>query len=278
MKKTALLDKTHRLNVSFQIKFTHSFLMALVIGLSQVALASAPKVGRAAAARYFENERRNGGRSSSTPRGPVFYTPSDSYEAYGVQEPSSAVPSRKTAGVPAPRAVANEENYQGSSNSFVSEDHYMSLGFGTYSGSSAFNWGQGGREDDVAKWGVDLSYRMLEQEYLFDQSLRLSYNEFEVISQKTTKLSFMYMITFPEATSKFPLYFGGSAGFGVFMQQLKDESALTLDYQLFLGLRIFNVFDSVGLYVEGGLRNHLQLTSDGQLNGTFLSLGTVFTF
>ena len=92
------------------------------------------------------------------------------------------------------------------------------------------------------------------------------------------KMAFLLAASFPDAASKFPLYFGVGAGPGVFFKQINDESRVTLDYQLFMGLRLFEIFEQTGFYIEGGLRNHLQLTSDGQLNGTYLSAGAVFTF
>ena len=74
------------------------------------------------------------------------------------------------------------------------------------------------------------------------------------------------------------LNFGLAAGPGVFLKQVSGESSISFDYQLFLGLRLFNLFEQTGFYIEGGMRNHLLLTSDGQLNGTFVSAGAVFTF
>lgn len=211
------------------------FFSGLILNLN--AFAAAPKVGRAAAARYFQNEKKID-RS--------------------------------------PTAEAEESSSSSFSRSLT--DHYMSLGFGTFSDSTAYNWGQNGKEEQVGKWGLDLNYRMSEQEYLFDQSLKVSYAQYRPANQDTSKLSFLYAITFPEAGSKFPLYFGVAGGLGVYLKQIDQESLISFDYQLFLGLRVFNVFDRVGFYVEGGLRNHLHLTSDGQFNGTFLSLGSVFVF
>jgi hypothetical protein len=179
----------------------------------------------------------------------------------------------------AERRTVSGESSDGSLNySNKGSDHYMALGFGTFSESTAYNWGQNGKEDKVGKWGVDLTYRFVEQEYLFDQSLKVSYNEYGPATQDASKLSFMYSVTLPEAGSRFPLYFGVAGGLGAYLKQIDQESLISLDYQLFLGLRVFNIFDSMGLYVEGGLRNHLHVTSDGQFNGTFLSLGSVFVF
>ena len=154
----------------------------------------------------------------------------------------------------------------------------MSLGFGTFSDSTAYNWAHNGKEANVGKWGVDLTYRFAEQDYLFDESLRISYAQYEPAAQESSKMSVLYSITFPEASSQFPFYFGAAGGLGVYLKQIDQESLISFDYQLYLGLRAFNLFDSVGLYIEGGMRNHLHITSDGQFNGTFLSLGTIFNF
>lgn len=154
----------------------------------------------------------------------------------------------------------------------------MAIGFGTFSDGTSYNWAQNGKESATGKWGADITYRFSEQEFLFDESFKVSYNQYKPANQDASKLSLLYAITFPEATSKFPIYFGAAGGLGVYLKQIEDESPISFDYQLYLGLRAFNLFDSVGVYIEGGMRNHLHITSDGQFNGTFLSLGTIFNF
>ncbi|MEK6627956.1 MAG: hypothetical protein AABY53_04970 [Bdellovibrionota bacterium] len=201
--------------------------------LSPFAFAAAPKVGRTAAAKYFE-----------------------------------ASPEDKTKNT---RYVASEEEGLGS------EERYLAFGVSTYASSDAFNWGKINKEKNVGKLGFDMTYRLSQSNYI-DYALRVLYTEYAPFNEKASKMSFMYAVTLPDAGSKFPLYFGAAAGAGVFFTQLEDESRLSLDYQLFLGLRIFNLFDKTGFYVEGGMKNHLQLTSDGQLNGTYVSAGAVFTF
>ena len=158
-----------------------------------------------------------------------------------------------------------------------SEERYLAFGASLFTKSESYNWGGNGKEEDVGKYGLDMTYRLSESNYV-DYALRVSYSEYTSRNQKANKMSFMYSATLPDAGSKFPLYFGAAAGAGVFFTQLPDESPVSLDYQLFLGLRIFNLFDSTGFYVEGGMKNHVQLTSDGQLNGTYFSAGAIFTF
>lgn len=161
--------------------------------------------------------------------------------------------------------------------SLGSEDHYMALGISSYTSSKAYKWGVN-NEEEVAKTGIDMTYRLTQDYELFDEVIRVSYNTYKPAGQKASKMSFLYGMTFPDATSKFPLYFGFAVGPGIFFNQIDGESTVALDYQMFLGLRLFNLFERTGFFVEGGIKNHLHLTSDGQLNGTYVSAGAVFTF
>lgn len=199
--------------------------------------ANAPKVGRSAAAKYFQTQNK-----------------SEEYVAEQPQRSPSSV-----------EALSDQE-------------HYLAVGLGSFTQTDSYNWGSSSKEEEIGTYGIDMTYRLTQEGYLFDQALRVSYNEFKPVKERTSKLSFMYAMTLPDAGSKFPLYFGLAAGPGVFMKQLEGESSLSFDYQLFLGLRLFNVFEKTGFYIEGGMRNHLLITSDGQLNGTFISAGAVFTF
>jgi hypothetical protein len=62
------------------------------------------------------------------------------------------------------------------------------------------------------------------------------------------------------------------------IKQIADESILALDYSLVAGARFLNVIDTMGFMIETGLKNHIHLLSDGQFNGVFVNVGTVFTF
>ena len=215
-------------NKHLKILFT-----VLVLWSGGFANASAPKVGRTAAAKYF------------------------------AKNPEEQVKIART--------TASEVVGLGS------EERYLAFGASLFTKSESFNWGGTSKEEYVGKYGVDMTYRLSESNYV-DYAIRISYTEYLARNQKANKMSFMYSATLPDAGSKFPLYFGAALGAGVFFTQLPDESPVSLDYQLFLGLRIFNLFDSTGFYVEGGMKNHVQLTSDGQLNGTYFSAGGIFTF
>lgn len=202
--------------------------LALVVFIFSAALASAqdnPKVGREAAAKYFQQ------------RGPA-------------ESSSSVAPG----------------------------DHYMALHVGRFMSSQSWEWAQSGREDNVGRGSYGVSYRLDEWNGSMDFGIRIDFNEYDIGGKKPLKMSMMPTIMFPDASSRFPLYFGGGAGLGVFFTQVEDESSLAFDYQLFMGARFFNIFENTGFFVEMGMKNHLLLTSTGQYNGVFLTGGAVFTF
>lgn len=157
-------------------------------------------------------------------------------------------------------------------------DHYLALHFGRYMSSQSYDWSPSGQQDDVGKNMFGVTYRIGEWQNSMDMNLRIDYTEFDLPGENPSKLSFMPLITFPDAGSRFPLYFGAGLGLGVFFKQASGKSALSLDYQLVLGARFFDIFQNTGFFVEAGLKNHIHLLSSGQFNGTFLSGGLVFTF
>lgn len=166
----------------------------------------------------------------------------------------------------------------GNGNSGGATDHYLALHFGRYMGSQAYEWGMHGKETGVGGNTYGLTYRVDQWANSMDLNLRVDFQEYNAADEKPTKLSLMPLLTFPDASSKFPLYFGIGAGLGVFFKQIADESPLSLDYQLVIGARFFNVFENTGFFIESGIKNHIQIFTSGQLNGTFLAGGAVFTF
>ena len=158
------------------------------------------------------------------------------------------------------------------------EDHFLAIQLGQFMESSAWEWGQHERAEKTGNYSIGFTYRIQKYTDKMDLNLRVVADEYNVVNEKPFKLSFMPLITFPEAASKFPLYFGGGLGAGVFFRQVKDESFLSLDYQLIMGARFFDIYENAGFFIETGLKNHLLVTSSGQFNGVFLSAGAVFTF
>jgi hypothetical protein len=165
-----------------------------------------------------------------------------------------------------------------SSGSSGSDLHYMMVYIGNHISSDSYRWGPSGGSDN-GKFLGGLAYRFDEWINSGDKLVKVDFASYEFAGgEKATKMSILYAISFPDANSRFPFYFGGGIGPGVFFKQISSEGSVSLDYQLYLGLRFMNLFQSVGLFVEAGFRNHVMLLSDGQFNGSYLTTGAVFTF
>lgn len=154
---------------------------------------------------------------------------------------------------------------------------YLALHIGTFFSDQAYAWGEN-NQDDVGQLDLGVDYRMGEWVNSMDWSIRINYTSYNLDEGSARKLGFGAILTFPDVNSKFPLYFGGGLGAGFFIKQIEDESPMALDYTLLLGARFFDVIGRTGLLVETGLKNHLLVSSDGQFNGVYVNVGTVFSF
>lgn len=160
----------------------------------------------------------------------------------------------------------------------ASDAHYLALHIGTYVSDTSYKWGDRDKAENVGKWNMGLTYRMGEWVNSMDLAVRVDFSSFSLREGSASKLSFLPIVTFPDARAKFPLYFGGGIGAGVFVNQINGESTLSADYQLLAGARFFDLVNNTGFFIEAGIKNHLFLLSDGQFNGTFAAIGTVFSF
>lgn len=156
-------------------------------------------------------------------------------------------------------------------------DRYLSLHVGTFFDENSYSWGRSSQED-IGKFNAGVTYRIGQWVNSMDLLFRADYNAYELNEGRASKLSLLPLITFPDASSRFPLYFGGGAGLGVFFKQIPGEESLSFDYQLVAGARFFDLLEGFGVMVETGMKNHVLLLSDGQFNGVFFSIGGVFNF
>lgn len=159
-----------------------------------------------------------------------------------------------------------------------SRDHYLALHLGSFVDDQAYQWGQSSRQDNIGNLSTGVTYRIGEWVNSMDLLFRADFSSYKLKQGTPVKMSLMPAIVFPDANSRFPLYFGAGAGLGIYFKQIESESSLSLDYQLIAGARFFDVFENTGFLIETGLKNHFHLLSDGQFNGVFVTLGTVFTF
>ena len=154
--------------------------------------------------------------------------------------------------------------------------HMMSLHYAPFLEKKTYAWGI--EETNKLHHSLGFTYRIHPSSHLWDFNLRAEMSFYKIENQKISKLSILPLITLPEVATAFPVYFGLGVGPGFFFEQIKEESYLSLDYQLFAGLRLINLWPHTGLFVEYGFKNSLHLLDDGQVNTVFMSFGGVFIF
>lgn len=157
------------------------------------------------------------------------------------------------------------------------QDHYLAIHLGKLVSGEAWEWGTSDKQTDTGSFTAGVTYRVQEWSTM-DLNVRIDFNEYKVIGERPLKMSLMPLLVFPDASSKFPLYFGIGGGLGIFFKQVPEESQISFDYQILMGARFFDVVEQTGFFIETGMKNHLHLLTSGQFNGTFLSGGAVFTF
>ncbi len=157
-------------------------------------------------------------------------------------------------------------------------DHYLAVHLGSYISSDSYQWGQNPHLNSVGRLNLGLTYRLGSMGSLADTAIRADFLGFSIQEGNPIQVAFLPMVLFPEASSKFPLFFGVGLGPGFFFNQISQESFLSANYQLVAGARFFNVLDRTGFFLEGGLKNGFLLLTDGQYIGYFLAIGAVFAF
>jgi len=159
----------------------------------------------------------------------------------------------------------------------ASDNGMLMLQVGPFTDSVSYAWKGSDKRTKVGSATYGVTY-LFDQWNSIDVNFRGEFTEYKIDDQQLLKLSLMPLWTFPMWESHFPLYFGLGAGLGIFFKQVESESNLAFDYQLVLGVRVPELLQNAGFAMEFGMKNHLHLLSDGQFNGTTLTVGTVFTF
>jgi hypothetical protein len=167
---------------------------------------------------------------------------------------------------------------QASGKNVSDDEHYLAIHLGSFISSDAYQWGQTPHVQNVGRLNAGFTYRLGMFGSFADSAIRADFIGYELPEARPVQLVILPMLLFPEAGSKFPLYFGLGAGAGFFFNQAPTESFISFNYQLVAGARFFNVLENTGFFIEGGIKNNILLLSDGQFMGYFLALGTVFSF
>ena len=140
------------------------------------------------------------------------------------------------------------------------------------------NWSQEeGEQKNKGKMILGGSYRLGQWLGVADILLRFNYTSYNLSDASPQQFSLSPLLLIPSARGRFPLYIGGGLGLGAILSQAEDKSFLALNYHVLGGLRFFEVFGSVGTFVEAGYTGHVHLLSEGEFKGFYASVGLLFS-
>ena len=142
----------------------------------------------------------------------------------------------------------------------------------------ASDWGSYKEKENVGQMVAGVTYRTSYNEKILDFNIRAEFISFSLEEDRRfVKLSFLPLFTFPSVDSLFPIYAGFGAGLGSFFKQTHGESYFSLDYQFVVGIRLFNILDTIGFFLETAMKNHIFLFNNGKHTGFYASLGVFFS-
>ena len=97
-----------------------------------------------------------------------------------------------------------------------SSERYLSIHFGGFINDKQYRWGAKDRETDIGEIVFAVTYRIGEWVDSMDLLFRGEFSSYDIDKESPVKLSLMPILSFPDAASGFPLFFGVGAGLGVF--------------------------------------------------------------
>ena len=170
---------------------------------------------------------------------------------------------------------AAQKYFKSDANKSNDSSGVLMIHYGIFVNSDAYSWGNTSPVDGagLTTFGVTGS---LEEWHGFDLNLRADLINYNLGSQGAQQLVVLPVLTFPRAETKFPLYFGAGLGPGIFTQQISNKSVLAANYELLIGARFMHLYEGVGVFVEGAMKNNFFALSTGQFIGTALEFGFVF--
>ena len=184
-------------------------------------------------------------------------------------------------------AVADSENGEGNyyasngkryfAGNGVSGNRGMTLYLGSsiYSDSASTDFEQ----KAFSEWLIGFQQQVKEVSNLGDFNLKAELQNFRLNTGRATQINLTPVFSLPEIKNGFPIYVGLGAGMGFYPYLiLKGKSFFSLNTQFFVGLRLINFYENLGLNAELVLHIHMPFQDNHLHMDTFANLGVVFSF
>ena len=150
---------------------------------------------------------------------------------------------------------------------------------GLYVGTSLY----GEMDQEILKpfSSVTLGYsqRIKEVPAIGDFNIRVELLYMTLSTHREWLVDIVPVFVLPDVRSGFPIYVGGGGGVGLFPRHLvRKKPALSLNAQLFAGMRIVDWYENGGAFGEASVKMHLPFYDTKLYMEVFLTLGCLFSF
>lgn len=121
------------------------------------------------------------------------------------------------------------------------------------------------------EWGLNLG--LFWDETYFSHGVQVDYLTY---GEDEKKISLLGGLIYPRIQTRFPLYIKGHLGLGYFTGDSFGRETLSIDYNLYTGVRFFS--GSMLFNIEVGSKNYTKLLRSAYLNSFVLSSGMSIVF
>ena len=126
---------------------------------------------------------------------------------------------------------------------------------------------------------VGFHQRIKEFSTIGDLNLRIELHSVKLESQRSLQISITPLFTLPDIRSGFPVYLGLGGGFGLFPRHiLKKQPALSLNMQMFTGVRFIDFYKNFGVTGELNLKMHTPFQDMKLYMELLAHAGFIFSF
>ena len=154
-----------------------------------------------------------------------------------------------------------------------------SRGFTLSSGFSMYRANRDKVFPAFSSFNLSFTQNVKEIAFFGDLNLKFSIFSAQMARQKSTVLEVTPFITIPEIRTAFPFYLGMGFGFGFYPRNLIQQlPAFSVNTQLFLGFRFFEIYHNLGCFTELNLRIHYPFSELTVYLETLAQLGLIFRF
>lgn len=172
-------------------------------------------------------------------------------------------------------AAGSVQSYFSKKQETVSHQRSMLL----YAGPSVYSKAKGFKGDPFDSFILGFRQQFKEVMGIGDFGLKAEIQSLRLKTGRATQINVTPVFSLPDEASGFPVYVGLGGGIGFYPYFILDSKpSLSVNFQLFTGIRLADLYENLGINGELTLHAHIPFREERLYMETIVSLGLVFSF